>query len=91
MERVDDEGESGAKCADLCHKHMTERAFCNWKAKFGYMTVLEAKRLKVLEAEEDQYSIRGIVCPTMECRTEDANSRADARLAAMKELLSRKR
>ncbi len=42
-----DEHEAGAKCADLCRKHgMSEGTFYNWKAKFGGMTVSEAKRLK---------------------------------------------
>ena len=30
---------------------MTEGTFYNWKAKFGGMTVSEAKRLKALEDE----------------------------------------
>jgi len=46
------EHEAGAKCADLCRKHgMSEGTFYNWKAKFGGMTVSEAKRLKGLEDE----------------------------------------
>ena len=46
------EHEAGAKCADLCRKHgMSEGTFYNWKAKFGGMTVPEAKRLKTLEDE----------------------------------------
>ena len=46
------EHEAGAKCADLCRKHgMSEGTFYNWKAKFGGMTVSEAKRLKTLEDE----------------------------------------
>ncbi|WP_425430962.1 IS3 family transposase [Donghicola tyrosinivorans] len=46
------EHEAGAKCADLCRKHgMAEGTFYNWKAKFGGMTVSEAKRLKTLEDE----------------------------------------
>ena len=46
------EHEAGAKCADLCRRHgMSEGTFYNWKAKFGGMTVSEAKRLKTLEDE----------------------------------------
>ena len=46
------EHEAGAKCADLCRKHgMSEGTFYNWKAKFGGMTVSEAKRLKGLDDE----------------------------------------
>lgn len=46
------EHEAGASCADLCRKHaMSEETFYNWKAKFGGMTVPDAKRLKTLEDE----------------------------------------
>ncbi|GAA4216196.1 hypothetical protein GCM10022290_02460 [Sagittula marina] len=46
------EREAGAKCADLCLKHgMSEGTFYNWKARFGGMTMSEAKRLKALEDE----------------------------------------
>tara|TARA_R100000750_G_C2287312_1_gene73536 strand:+ start:370 stop:633 length:264 start_codon:yes stop_codon:yes gene_type:complete len=49
---VQTEHEAGAKCADLCHKHgMSEGTFYNWKAKFGGMTLSEAKRMKTLEDE----------------------------------------
>ncbi len=46
------EHEAGAKCADLCRKHgMSEGTFYNWKARYGGMTVSDAKRLKALEDE----------------------------------------
>lgn len=46
------EHEAGVQCADLCRKHgMSEGTFYNWKARFGGMTVSEAKRLKTLEDE----------------------------------------
>jgi len=46
------EHEAGAKCADLCRKHgMSEGTFYAWKAKFGGMTVSDAKRLKALEEQ----------------------------------------
>jgi len=46
------EHEAGAKCADLCRKHgMSEGTFYNWKAKYGGMTVSDARRLKALEDE----------------------------------------
>ena len=46
------EHEAEAKCADLCRKHgMSEGTFYNWKAKYGGMTVSDAKRLKALENE----------------------------------------
>lgn len=44
------EHEAGAKCADLCRKPgMSEGTFYTWKARFGGMTVSQAKRLKALE------------------------------------------
>ena len=44
--------EAGAKCADLCRKHgKSAGTFCNRKARFGGMTVPEAKRLKALKDE----------------------------------------
>jgi len=42
----------GAKAADLCRQHgISETTLYNWKAKFGRMTVSEARRLKLLEEE----------------------------------------
>jgi putative transposase len=50
--RVLKEAEAGAKTADLCRRHgISEATFYNWKAKFGGMSVSDAKRLKQLEAE----------------------------------------
>ncbi len=44
--------EAGATCADLCREHgMSEGTFYEWKARFGGMTVPEAKLLKILEDE----------------------------------------
>src|SRR5262245_15802659 len=46
------EYEAGAKPADLARKHgISEATLYNWKAKFGGMSVSEAKRLKQLEDE----------------------------------------
>jgi putative transposase len=46
------ECEAGARCANLCRKqNMSEGTVYNWKAKFGGMTVPEAKPLKALENE----------------------------------------
>ena len=53
---------AGAKCADLCRKHgISEGTFYAWKAKYGGMTVSEAKRLKALE---DENAKRGGCWPT---------------------------
>ena len=71
------EHEAGAKCADLCRKHgMSEGTFYAWKAKYGGMTVSDAKRLKALEGENATL------------KTLLAKQMLDA--AAMKELLSKK-
>ncbi len=70
------EHEAGAKCADLCRKHgMSEGKFYNWKAKFGGMTVSDAKRLKSLE---DENALKKLLAEQM----------LDG--AAMKELLAKK-
>jgi putative transposase len=46
------EAEAGAKTKDLCRKYgISEPTFYNWKAKYGGMTVSDARRLKDLEAE----------------------------------------
>ena len=71
------EHEAGAKCADLCRKHgMSEGTFYNWKAKFGGMTVSEAKRLKTLEDENAR--LKKLLAEQM------------LDLAAMKDLVSKK-
>ena len=50
--RVLKEHEAGLKTSDLCRQHgISEATFYNWKAKFGGMSVSDAKRLKALEAE----------------------------------------
>jgi putative transposase len=47
-----EEAEAGAKTKDLCRKHgISDANFYNSKAKYGGMTVSEARRLKELEAE----------------------------------------
>ena len=44
--------EAGATTADVCRKHgISEATFYKWKAKFGGLEVLDAKRLKALEDE----------------------------------------
>jgi putative transposase len=49
------EAETGLKVAELCRKYgISDATYYNWKAKFGGMTVSEAQRLKVLEAENSQ-------------------------------------
>jgi putative transposase len=70
------EHELGAKAADLARKHgISEATLYNWKAKYGGLTVSEAKRLKSLADENTQ--LKKLL--------------ADAMLdnAALKELLSK--
>ena len=46
------EQEAGMKVAELCRKHgISEPTFYAWKAKFGGMSVSDARRLKQLEEE----------------------------------------
>ncbi len=46
------EAEAGVTVKDLCRrKGFSPASFYQWRAKFGGMSVSEAKRLKALEAE----------------------------------------
>jgi len=46
------EAEAGMPVKELCRKHgFSDASFYTWRAKFGGMTVSEAKRLKELEHE----------------------------------------
>lgn len=70
------EHELGAKAGDLARKHgISEATLYNWKAKYGGLTVSEAKRLRALEDENGK--LKKLL--------------ADAMLdnAALKELLSK--
>ena len=70
------EHELGTKAGDLARKHgISEATLYNWKAKYGGLTVSEAKRLKALEEENGK--LKKLL--------------ADAMLdnAALKELLSK--
>jgi len=63
--------------ADLLRKHgISEATFYNWRAKYGGMTVSEAKRLKELELED--------------ARLKRLLAEAELDKAALKDLLSRK-
>ncbi len=51
--RLLQEAESGLTVADVCGKHnCSEQSFYRFKAKFGGMTVSEAKRLRELARGE---------------------------------------
>jgi putative transposase len=46
------EADAGVSVQELCRKHgMAAGTFYNWKAKYGDMTVSDARRLKDLEQE----------------------------------------
>jgi putative transposase len=46
------QAEAGAKTAELCRQQgISETTFYKWKAKFGGLTVSDAKRLRALEQE----------------------------------------
>lgn len=71
------EAEAGAKTKELCRKHgISDATFYNWKAKYGGMTVSEARRLKELESENT--------------RLKKLLAEAELDKSALKDLLSRK-
>ena len=46
------EAETGTKVMDVCRKHgISDATYYNWKAKYGGMTVSDARKLKSLEEE----------------------------------------
>jgi putative transposase len=46
------EAEAGMPIGELCRKHgISDATYYNWKAKYGGMTVSEAKKMKQLEDE----------------------------------------
>ena len=58
------EAEAGVPVAELCRKHgMSDASFYNWRAKYGGMTVSEAKRLKQLE--EENRKLKKLLAETM--------------------------
>lgn len=49
------EHEAGAQVNDLCRRHGVSAAtLYKWKAKYGGMEVSDAKKLRALEAENNQ-------------------------------------
>jgi len=58
--RILQEAETGIKVMDLCRKHgISDATYYNWKAKYGGMTVSDAKKLKAYEDENRR--LKGIV------------------------------
>ncbi|MBE5529228.1 transposase [Laribacter hongkongensis] len=49
------EAEAGLSVVDLCRKHgISDATFYKWRAKFGGLEVSEARRLKLLEDENNR-------------------------------------
>jgi putative transposase len=49
------EAEAGAKGSELCRRYgIAEQTLYRWKAKYGGMSISDAKRLKQLEVENAQ-------------------------------------
>lgn len=49
------EADADMPVAELCRKHdFSDASYYKWKAKFGGMEVSDAKRLKVLEEENNR-------------------------------------
>jgi putative transposase len=58
--RMVKESEAEGKAAEICRRNgISEQTLYRWKAKFGGMTVSEAKRLKGLEDENRR--LKGLV------------------------------
>jgi putative transposase len=46
------EAETGTKVMEVCRKHgISDATYYNWKAKYGGMTVSDARKLRSLEEE----------------------------------------
>ena len=49
------QAEAGVAIKELCRQHgLSDASFYNWRAKFGGMSVPDAKRLKELEHENNR-------------------------------------
>ncbi len=58
------EYEAGAKLGELCRRHnVSPTTFYKWRAKYGGMTVSDAKRLKALE--EENRRLKQLLADTM--------------------------
>ncbi len=58
------EHEAGVKASDLCRKYgISDATFYKYKAKFGGMTVSDAKKLRALEEENGR--LKRLLAETM--------------------------
>ena len=49
------EAQAGMKVEELCRKHgISSLTYHSWRAKFGGMTISDAKQLRALEAENSK-------------------------------------
>jgi putative transposase len=49
------EHQAGLSAAELCEKHgISDTTFCKWQSKFGGMEVVDAKRMRALEEENER-------------------------------------
>jgi len=49
------EAQAGSKVAELCRRHgISDATYYLWKSKYANMTVLEAKHLRTLEAQNSR-------------------------------------
>jgi len=49
------ESDAGVKPSELCRKYgISDATYYNWKAKYGNLTISEARRLKELEQENSR-------------------------------------
>ena len=47
--------EAGTKVSEICREHgISDQTFYNWRARYGGMAVSEVRRMKALEAENQQ-------------------------------------
>jgi putative transposase len=78
------EQEAGAKTADVCRKYgISSATFYKWKGKYGGLDVSDAKRLRMLEHENNKLKkLLGTPCSTMRCSRRSLQKNGDARCQA---------
>ena len=61
MVAILEESGSGISVAEVCRKHgISAPTYYQWKSKYAGMSLPELKRVKELEAENEQTGLRGI-------------------------------
>ena len=54
---------AGEKLTELCRRHVSPTTIYKWRAKYGGMSVSEAKRLKALE--EENHRLKQLLADTL--------------------------